>query len=174
MISDKHILPPDMPHSRYYGERMIYLQGSYQPQDEFKGLNITRTNHATIDIEDRATDRYDDRRRFLEDILRDREDVRAMNEKLSRHDFGYNLSAVSSDDMMWLICFNRLSKVTPDAFTDWMHIMMEYPRSILILMVKSLSAARYLKVRYSTIQINDLRLYPCNMDTHLYMERHYE
>ena len=60
----------------------------------------------------------------------------------------------------WLICFNRISKVTPEAFADWMQIMggsnAVWGRcgspvsagSVLLLMAESSEAQREIEVRF--------------------------
>ena len=43
MISDRQIYAPDIDHFQEYTEKMILLPDTYQPQDEFRGQNITWT-----------------------------------------------------------------------------------------------------------------------------------
>jgi len=141
MICDKIILPPDLPVTKYFSEKLIYLRGSYQPQDELQGSMIHNwfSDDSLTTFNDR-TDRESRRKFFLHKILDDKSDL--SYSWGSKHD----VPVMSRNDRIWYICFNRLSKVTPDAFDDWMQIMSVQMKSILILMVKSPSSARLIMV----------------------------
>jgi hypothetical protein len=46
----------------------------------------------------------------------------------------------------WFICFNRLEKISPDVFDDWMLILARRPNAILVLMTESEEAKHQLQV----------------------------
>jgi hypothetical protein len=87
---------------------------------------------------------------------------------------------------IWLICFNRLSKITPDAFGDWLSVLNHYPNTALVLMKDSASAqahvvrvANFMGVRSDRIlfipRVNSLYLYRAILRTADYFldTRHY-
>ena len=58
----------------------------------------------------------------------------------------------------WYICFNRIEKITPDAFESWMHILNQAPHSILVVFSQSQEIDYQLQVNYCVSTIS----YICN------------
>jgi predicted O-linked N-acetylglucosamine transferase (SPINDLY family) len=133
ILADGVVLPPDMLHTQYYSEKIIYLPGSYQPQDEHKGKGLydesSMDDIKTI-ADDSIIDRSQSRLKFLQKIYAN----------------DTNAYPTDAEHYSWLICFNRLSKITPDAFKSWMQILLQNPKSLLILMIRSLTSTDNIKV----------------------------
>ena len=148
-IADKVVIPPDSEDIQAFSEHIVYLPGSYQPQDEVRQWMSGLTEES-----------FPQHGHFLAVAVARQEvlaGIRPVTELPSPQDSMAAkhlermrlLSVRSSTDAthviddnaaakaLWIICFNRLSKVTPDAFQDWMQAMSRLPQSVLLLMAES-------------------------------------
>jgi protein O-GlcNAc transferase len=135
VMADKIVLPADLTHTRYYDEHIIYLPGTYQPQDDRYGDGFYPRDIFPLD----ATTIRETRTSILKES-------------------GY---AEDWSSYLWLICFNRVSKITPETFEDWMTIMKHVPNSVLILMTNSANAgAIKSEAEYHGTQSDRILLFP--------------
>mmetsp|Transcript_19415 Transcript_19415/g.27909 ORF Transcript_19415/g.27909 Transcript_19415/m.27909 type:complete len:296 (+) Transcript_19415:55-942(+) len=133
MLADSVIAAPDV-NGLFLSERVIYIPGAYQPQDEFQALDLTPSDadiatsspSTLIPLSDLwFTPRSRDAARM--DILR-------------RYGSGMSTTRVMEvTGSVWFICFNRLEKITPGVFEDWMRILERTTASgaVLVLMAES-------------------------------------
>jgi predicted O-linked N-acetylglucosamine transferase (SPINDLY family) len=152
LLADKIIAPPDLlqisspaaftpgplskkvevaPSSFAFTEKLVYLPGSYQPQDEFQGrADISSSSFASPEFPlslQWFQNRTNQRRQILSSYVGGEGDVWGRSEEEKE-------SLLNS---FWFICFNRLEKVSPDVFEDWILILTRSPHAILILMAES-------------------------------------
>lgn len=137
LLCDKHVVPPDTL-SQVYSEKLVYFPGCYQPQDELRAEDRRLTN--TFLPPSREGDVGGRRREFL---------MRNGLEKTVRE-----RGRAATWDAPWLICVNRIHKVTAEVFGDWMMVLSR-SRSIysgraapvLWLMVEDMTARINLQVK---------------------------
>lgn len=201
IIADKTVLPPDSLHASYVSEHVVYLPGSYQPQDEVRDLSSIMNDLNDRNKEDgvgegvvssaqiaeqssvpttaagyeylvlsanrqaeligsqhnewASTRRRNaelkemkliERKRLLRIYLSSKSSVPANDTEGFEQEDNGKFDEDQAASLHWLICFNRLSKVTPEVFQDWMQGMVRYPRSILVLMAESPTATLALRV----------------------------
>jgi tetratricopeptide (TPR) repeat protein len=143
LMVDKIIAPPDLmvsstAHVKAFTEKLVYLPGSYQPQDEYQGR---------ADISSPSTSSSPDfplSLLWLHDRSEQRKNI------LSSHARHWDERSEKEKDHLlhsfWFICFNRLEKVTPDVFEDWMLILARSSNATLILMAESEEVQQQLQV----------------------------
>ena len=133
LLVDRHALPPDSAGGRRnYRDRLLYLPSTYQPQDD-RGDDLLFPATANGDAADLPAENVSAsavaRGRALYNLLRSSVVPDAGRRELLRH---YLLRRYLPEDSRaraavaggtWLACLNRMEKVTPDAFEDWVQIL---------------------------------------------------
>ena len=63
---------------------------------------------------------------------------------------------------LWFICFNRIEKVTPDVFEDWMQVLRQAPRVTLVLQATNANETSmlYAYAAYYGVHANRILLFP--------------
>lgn len=136
IIADKFIAAPDVL-GRHFSERLVLMPGTYQPQDEHQGLS---------DVSSLNSQPFAKSNIWFDAHLR----------RSIRLDVLSNYASVQYDpdfvvDKFWYICFNRVEKITPAVFNDWMQILHRRrsdTESILILMSQSPEIDTQIKVLF--------------------------
>lgn len=140
LIADKVIASPDVL-GRYFSERLVYLPGTYQPQDELQGYVGDPSRGDVV--------AFSDSKLWFDEVQR--EAVRF--DLLS----SFGASPQYTDKVLkyfWYMCFNRVEKITPEIFKDWMQILVrrgggqgEDQPSVLVLMSQSAEIDAQIRVR---------------------------
>lgn len=139
MLVDRRIIPPESVGSNYL-EKMVFVPTTYQPQDEYSDdLTLptmdTLESNATYGVEGRrdvdfplATTRIHDWD-LLSTQSASSNDMSMPTHKQLRYHLLSKYNSVSDEALedvssgRWYVCFNRLEKVTPDVFEDWMWML---------------------------------------------------
>jgi predicted O-linked N-acetylglucosamine transferase (SPINDLY family) len=136
IIGDQYVSSPDIA-GPYISERLVLFPGTYQPQDELQGSSSHLSNDLTPSfpvISIKSQDKY----KFRIDFI---------NQKFTST-ASYSADVIANG--FWFISFNRLSKVTEEAFQDWMQILIRKVTgdkiSVLLLMAESTEAEIQIKV----------------------------
>jgi protein O-GlcNAc transferase len=137
VLADSFLVPPESARSSF-SEKLVYIPGGYQPQDEFQGAGV-----------EAADDRLAAGRIFqLSDVWFQRKaEVRYELIKRYVDRAGSTPDEKSLLDAVWLICFNRIEKVAPEVFQDWMQILQRTENTVLVLMAQTKDVERRLEVR---------------------------
>jgi len=153
MLADRYIVAPDV-NAAHFSEQMVLFPGSYQPQDECQGAR-SDTDASCASFPALHKSRAELIRNRILFIESNADSFPKMN---LNHHFAINQSASVSQysnqsefspliiaSSYWLICFSRLSKVSPDVFADWMQVMTEDGgKAVLLLMAETAEAERNL------------------------------
>ena len=145
LLADKYVVPPETL-AMFYSEKLIYFPGTYQPQDELQGslLEIKEKNHNNIL---RNTKTMFPSPRMKSSFVEERMDF------LSSNNINFNkIHNIASINKIvsspWLICFNRLNKITREVYSDWMMILLRSRnRPFLLMMSEAMESESNLKVR---------------------------
>jgi predicted O-linked N-acetylglucosamine transferase (SPINDLY family) len=128
IIADPVLLPPELEHSQNLTEHVVLLPICYQPQDENRNLRLKDMSelndthylnildHQFDDAESASASEYYQALWRAEAIFQHK-----ASERLRL------LKSVQPDNdevatLMWYVSFNRQSKVTREAFEDWMQV----------------------------------------------------
>lgn len=136
IIADRFVIPPDTL-SNYYSESMLYLPGSYQPQDNLR--NSGNDDEAAIHFDvgllsDKPNSstalRYDLLVKYVHDDA-----VVWYGESANSSKMENSFLKIAAGK--WLTCFNRVTKITPDVIEDWFHVMRQSsgPRKTYLLLM---------------------------------------
>jgi len=154
MLVDRHVAPPDsVGGPRSLRDAVILVPSTYQPQDELSDSMLFPETAAAAATETEIEPGLDGSTALApgealyvslsSTVVTDPE-----NRKLLRE---YMLSkylptvAAGSGRGPWLMCLNRMEKVTPDAFSDWMQALSGRPGARLVLQASSPAVAERLR-----------------------------
>jgi hypothetical protein len=141
ILADNVILPPDSDSGRACTEHLVFLpSGCYQPQDEYQAAD------AYADADEEALSRIAVRGPAQpwkalapEEVLRRKAalalDMGATSDTQARR-------AAAGP---WVACLNRVSKITPDAFTSYLQLLLTVPQARLVLLQDSTEVTRELR-----------------------------
>lgn len=140
VMADSFIVPPESARSAF-SEKLVYIPGGYQPQDEFQGASVEEADdrEASGRVFELSNVWFLQKTEVRSDLIR-----RYVEHAEPTSDEKHLLEAV------WLICFNRIEKVSPEVFEDWMHILQRTQNTVLLLMAQTKDVQRRLQ-DYSSV-----------------------
>lgn len=172
IVADSVVAPPDYV-GPFYSEKLVYLPGSYQPQDEFQGQDSLWVQNSASFSSSTSWSWFDPKikhevRSRL--ILMYRTNI-ALSKTFSLNSANNNtnngnveqLSSVEEvvdpiSSSFWYICFNRIAKISPDTFGDWMSILVQTNLQSSKLIVMSESRAADIQLLVSALVIAIFRM----------------
>jgi len=134
LIGHRYVLTPDLKFSLFYNENIVYLPYTYQPQDERQGLLLNEIVKHEKDSIPVVTDRkriYSNEQRILY--------RKNLIEQYS-HNYNFTDPLINIDSLskkFWLVNLTRQAKIVPSNFIDWLHLLVEFKNSILVLMAEN-------------------------------------
>ena len=173
-LLDNVIAPPDI-FGAHFTEKIVYLPGGYQPQNEFQAhvKYFKRREKSTGIISDeqgakgcdnyRAEDLFTGADVWFEEEQRMKERKKILrqfrqhtHQSMQGNASNGSTPSVSTEEFLqpshggdnstdgaamvasfWFICFNRMEKITPDAFEDWMLILQRTSSESTVLLLLS-------------------------------------
>ncbi len=134
LIGDRYVVPPDLKFSQFYNENIVYLPYTYQPQDERQGLLLNEIVKHEKDSIPVITDR--------KRIYSNEQKILYRKKLIEQYSHNYNftdplINIVSLSKKFWLVNLTRQAKIVPSNFIDWLHLLVEFKNSILVLMAEN-------------------------------------
>ena len=158
------VTPPDTVGSKqYYQTPLVYLPNTYQPQDEYSDSMLFNPQNVNTDPHMGESDpemgewEYNRLNSSITHSIHTRTLLRKY--LMGKYEVHGMSNAVVG---VWYICFNRIEKITPDVYEDWMLILHRSKGVSLVLQAVNSNVTNmlYSYADYYGINKNRILLFP--------------